>query len=184
VPIIFAIMCKANGVPYADLIFNVVFLCTIVSLLAQGTTLTLVARKLALDTPPLEERELEHFDIDLPEEIQSSAREAEVTEQMLANGNTPREIDIPPHTLIVMVRRGEDFFIPTGSSQLAVGDQLLVISDQDAEASFKHMTDEAEEDAIWRENMRREWKERLDKMASGMRRLAKKKRNHKESEEI
>lgn len=184
VPIIFAIMCKANGVPYADLIFNVVFLCTIVSLLAQGTTLTLVARKLALDTPPLEERELEHFDIDLPEEIQSSAREAEVTEQMLANGNTPREIDIPPHTLIVMVRRGEDFFIPTGSSQLAVGDQLLVISDQDAEASFKHMTDEAEEDAIWRENMRREWKERLDKMASGMRRLAKKKGNHKESEEI
>ncbi len=184
VPIIFAIMCKANGVPYADLIFNVVFLCTIVSLLVQGTTLTIVARKLALDTPPMEERELEHFDIDLPEEIQSSAREVEVTPQILVNGNTPREIDIPPHTLIIMVRRGEDFFIPTGSSQLAVGDQLLVISDQDAEASFKHMTDEAEEDAIWRENMRREWKERLDKMASGMRRLAKKKGNHKESEEI
>lgn len=162
VPIIFAIMCKANGVPLADMIFNVVFLCTIVSLLVQGTTLTMVAKKLALDTPPTEERELEHFDIDLPDEIQSSAREVEVTKQTLVNGNTPREIDIPPHTLIVMVRRGEDFFIPTGSSTLELGDKLLVISDQDAEASFKHMTDEAEEDALWRENIRKEWRNRID----------------------
>jgi len=162
VPIIFAIMCKANGVPLADMIFNVVFLCTIVSLLVQGTTLTIVAKKLALDTPPTEERELEHFDIDLPDEIQSSAREVEVTAQTLVKGNTPREIDIPPHTLIVMVRRGEDFFIPTGSSALEIGDQLLVISDQDAEASFKHMTDEAEEDALWRENIKQEWRNRID----------------------
>ena len=179
VPIIFAIMCKANGVPYADLTFNVVFLCTIVSLLAQGTTLTIVARKLALDTPPDEQRELEHFDIDLPEEIQSSAREVEVTKRILANGNTPREIDIPPHTLIVMVRRGEDFFIPTGSSALEVGDQLLVISDQDAEASFKHMTDEAEEDAIWRENMRKEMRGKMDRAAEWLKELAKKSKYRK-----
>lgn len=106
VPIIFAIMCKAQDVPYADLIFNVVFLCTIVSLLVQGTTLTMVAKKLKLDTEPEVERSLEHFDIDLPEEIQSSAREVEVRESMLAKGNTLREITIPPHTLVIMVRRG------------------------------------------------------------------------------
>lgn len=181
VPIIFAIMCKANGVPYADLIFNVVFLCTIVSLLTQGTTLTIVARKLALDTPPDEERELEHFDIDLPEEIQSSAREVEVTKRILANGNTPREIDIPPHTLIVMVRRGEDFFIPTGSSTLEIGDQLLVISDQDAEASFKHIADEAEEEAIWRENMRQEWKRRMDRLAAWLRERSIKNKNNQKT---
>ena len=58
VPIIFAIMCKANGIPYADLIFNVVFLCTIVSLLIQGTTLTNMAKKLALDTPGRESRRI------------------------------------------------------------------------------------------------------------------------------
>ena len=161
VPIIFAIMCKANGVPYADLIFNVVFLCTLVSLLVQGTTLTLFAKKLALDTPPDEARTLEHFDMDLPEEIQSSAREVEVTADMIEFGNTPRELQIPPRTLIIMVRRGEDFFVPTGSSELATGDKLLVISDQDAEASYKHMTDEAEEEALWREEMRREAKERF-----------------------
>ena len=160
VPIIFAVMCKASGVPYADLLFNVVFLCTLLSLLVQGTTITLVAKKLNLDTPPEEQRTLEHFDMDLPDEIQSSAREVEVTEKLLEKGHTLRELSIPPRTLIIMVRRGEDFFIPTGSSILEVGDQLLVIRDKDAEASFKQMTNEAEEEAQWRAEMKQKAKAR------------------------
>lgn len=166
VPIIFAIMCKANGVPGADMIFNIVFLCTLVSLLAQGTTLTIVAKKLRLDTPPEEERSLEHFDMDLPEEIESSAREVEVTQSMLEAGNTLREIKIPPRTLIIMVRRGEDFFVPTGASALAVGDQLLVIRDKDAEATYKQMTNEAEEEALWRAEMRAKAKARFDRLTA------------------
>ena len=169
VPIIFAIMCKAQGVPFADLIFNVVFLCTIVSLLVQGTTLTQMARKLNLDTPREEERSLEHFDMDLPEEIQSSAREVEVTEKILANGNTLRELNIPPKTLIIMVRRGEDFFVPTGASELQLGDQLLVIRDKDAQATYQHMMDDAEEEAQWRAEMRRKTRERFDRITAWMR---------------
>lgn len=168
VPIIFAIMCKAYGVPFADLIFNVVFLCTIVSLLVQGTSLTQMARKLRLDIPRDEERSLEYFDMDLPEEIQSSAREVEVTEQTLSNGNTLRQLNIPPRTLIIMVRRGEDFFVPTGASELQLGDQLLVISDKDAEATYRHMTDEAEEEAQWREEVRRKMRERFVRLFGWM----------------
>jgi len=154
VPVIFAVMCKAEGVPYADLIFNVIFLCTLISLLTHGSTLTVMAKKLDLATPPQEERRLVHFDLDMPDEIQSSAREVEVTEHMIENGNTPRELKIPPHTLIIMVRRGDDFFVPTGSSELQAGDQLLVISDHDAQAAFRHITDEAEEEAQWRAHIR------------------------------
>lgn len=168
VPIIFAIMCKANGVPYADLLFNVVFLCTLVSLLTQGTTLTIVAQKLNLAIPGQEERSLEHFDMDLPDEIQSSAREVEVKEKMLEKGSTLRELTIPPRTLVVMVRRGDDFFVPTGSSELKVGDQLLVISDKDAQATYQHMIDDAEEDALWRAEMRRKAHERFDKATAWM----------------
>ena len=170
VPIIFAIMCKAQGVPYADLLFNVVFLCTIVSLLVQGTTLTWMARKLKLDVPREQERSLEYFDMDLPDEIQSSAREVEVTDTILAKGNTLREITIPPRTLVIMVRRGEDFFIPTGSSVLEKGDQLLVISDKDAEATYKHITDEAEEDALWRAEVRANMRKRFDRAFAWMKR--------------
>ena len=167
-PIIFAIMCKANGVPGADMVFNIVFLCTLVSLLVQGTTLTYVASRLELATVPQEGRTLEYFDIDLPDEIQSSANEIEVSEDMLAKGSTLRDVKLPPHTLVVMVRRGEDFFVPTGVSELQKGDQLLVISDKDAEASYKQMTDAAEEEAQWRADMKERAKARWDKATAWM----------------
>ena len=168
VPIIFAIMCKAQGVPAADIIFNVVFLCTIVSLLAQGTTLTLVAERLNMATPPDETKRLLHFDMDLPDEIQSSAHEIAVTEEMLISGCKLRELKMPPHTLIIMVRRGEDFFVPTGTSELQTGDQLLVITDHDADAAYRQLTNEAEEEAQWREEMRAKMKARWLKMTRWM----------------
>ena len=49
-----------------------------------------------------------------------------------------------------MVRRGEDFFVPTGVSELAVGDQLLIISDSAAEATEQYIEDStAEENNHW-----------------------------------
>ena len=125
-----------------------------------------MAKKLNLETPPEKERSLEHFDIDLPDEIQSSTREVEVTEKTLANGNTLRELNIPPNTLIIMVRRGEDFFVPTGSSTLELGDQLLVISDKDAEATYQHMIDDAEEEAQWRAEVKAKVRKRIDRLTA------------------
>ena len=150
VPIIFAIMCEANNVPHADLIFNIVFLCTIVSLIAQGTSLSVVAKKLHLATPPVELKKLSHFDIDLPEEVESSATEIEVTADMLAHGNLLKNIVFPDKTLVIMVRRGEDFFVPTGNSELETGDQLLVITDNDAMLAAQYREEiEAEESTHW-----------------------------------
>jgi cell volume regulation protein A len=146
VPIIFAIMCEANNVPHADLIFNIVFLCTIVSLIAQGTSLSAMAKKLHLAMPPVELKKLTHFDIYLPEEVESSATEIEVKEEMLAHGNMLKNLIFPDKTLVIMVRRGEDFFVPTGNSELEVGDQLLVITDNDAmlAAQYREETEEEE----------------------------------------
>jgi Trk K+ transport system NAD-binding subunit len=124
--------------------------------------------KLDLANAPQESRTLEFFDIDLPDEIQSSAREVEVSEPMLEKGNTLRDIQIPPRTLVVMVRRGEDFFVPTGVSELQAGDQLLVISDKDAEASYRHMASEAEEEAQWRAEVRRKARDRFYHLTAWM----------------
>jgi cell volume regulation protein A len=150
VPIIFAIMCKASEVPHADLIFNVVFLCTLLSLLIQGTSLSALAKKLHLTTPPVEQKKLLHFDIDLPEEVESVATEMEVTTEMLVNGNTLKDIKFDTQLLVIMVRRGEDFFVPTGISELAVGDQLLIISDSAAVATEQYLEEStAEENNHW-----------------------------------
>jgi cell volume regulation protein A len=150
VPIIFAIMCKASEVPHADVIFNVVFLCTLLSLITQGTSLSAMARKLHLTMPPQEQKKLLYFDIDLPEEVESVAIEMEVSEEMLVNGNTLKDIKFDTQLLVIMVRRGEDFFVPTGVSELEVGDQLLIISDSAAEATEQYMEDStAEEHGHW-----------------------------------
>ncbi len=145
VPIIFAIMCVAENVPHASLLFNVVFACTLVSLLVQGTTLNRMARRLHLVAPAEMERHLYYFDIDLPEEIESLAREREVDESLMQRGNCLKDLAIPKGTLVIMVRRGENFFIPTGSTELQLGDQLLIISDHDA-AVAKEALEKAEEE--------------------------------------
>lgn len=145
VPIIFAIMCVAENVPHASLLFNVVFACTLVSLLVQGTTLNRMARRLHLVAPAELERHLYYFDIDLPEEIESLAREREVDENLMQRGNCLKDLAIPKGTLVIMVRRGENFFIPTGSTELQLGDQLLIISDHDA-AVAKEALEKAEEE--------------------------------------
>ena len=38
----------------------------------------------------------------------------------------------PDKTLVVMVKRGEQYFVPTGQTELHAGDKLLVISDDEA----------------------------------------------------
>lgn len=150
VPIIFAILCKAGDVAHADLIFNIVFLCTLVSLIVQGTSLSAMARKLGLAMPPVQLKKLVHFDIDLPEEIESSATEMEVDAPMLTRGNMLKDLSIPSRTLVIMVRRGEDFFVPTGQSELEVGDQLLVITDNDAALAAQYReAEEQEENNHW-----------------------------------
>jgi cell volume regulation protein A len=146
VPIIFAIMCKAHEVPHADLIFNVVFLCTLISLIVQGTSLSFMAKKLRLTMPPTEQKKLIYFDIDLPEEVESVATELEVTADMLVNGNCLKDIAFDSKSLVIMVRRGEDFFVPTGISELEVGDQLLVMSNSAAEQTEQLMEESAEEE--------------------------------------
>src|SRR5690606_32699329 len=52
VPIIFAIFPLVADLPNARLIFNIVFFCTLVSLIVQGTSLPLVARWLNLAESP------------------------------------------------------------------------------------------------------------------------------------
>lgn len=144
VPIIFAIMCLANGVPHAELMFDVIFLCTLVSLLVQGTSLSVMAHRLHVAEPMPEEHKLQHFDIDLPEEIENNAIEVEVTAEMLENGSQLMDVHLENRPLVIMVRRDEDFIVPTGKTQLEVGDQLLTITDQALEEA--HVRQEEEDD--------------------------------------
>lgn len=127
VPIIFAIYTLDAGVPHARFIFNIVFFVTLVSLLVQGTTLAQVAHWLGVSKKYKPSRPVD-FDFE-SEEIKSIRVEVTLTEKTLENGNRLIDILLPEKTLVVLVKRGSNFFVPAGSTPLMAGDKLLMITD-------------------------------------------------------
>ena len=69
------------------------------------------------------------FDMDLPEESKSVISELIVTVEMLKNGEYLIDVPLPDNTLVVMVKRGDRFYLPNACSPLCSRDQLLIISD-------------------------------------------------------
>lgn len=126
VPILFATYPIVAELPGAELLFNVVFLSTILSLLIQGTTVSGMANVLGL---AYTERKAS-FEVNLREDMTTSLTEVEVGEQMLTKGNTLKEITLPENTLVMMIYRDGDYFVPQGKTELQVGDKLLVITDR------------------------------------------------------
>lgn len=129
VPILFATYALRADIEQADLLFNVVFLSTIVSLLVQGTTVSGMANLLGL---AFEERE-SAFDVRMHENMTSALTEIEVNANMLASGHTLSQITLPENTLVMMVCRDGAYFVPKGKTELKLGDKLLVITDRSEE---------------------------------------------------
>ena len=110
VPILFAIYPLMAHVENAGLLFNVVFLGTIISLLVQGTTVSGMANLLGL---AYEERE-SAFSVDMHQDMKSALTEVEVNETMLESGHTLKDITLPENTLVMMVCRDGEYFVPQG----------------------------------------------------------------------
>ena len=131
VPIIFATYPWVAGLQYAQLFFNIVFVVTIASLLIQGSTVPYFAE--LLDVVDKNFRKKVFTEVNLPEQIKSTISEMIVSRSMIEKSNKLRDLNIPPHTLAILVQRKGSFFIPRGDTELAAGDHVLVISDdQDA----------------------------------------------------
>lgn len=137
VPIIFATYPLVDNIPHGELIFNVVFIVTIISLSLQGTTVSGMANALGVAR---KEKESSFGDA-FQDRMKSEFTEVDVNEQMLAPGNTLKEINLPKHTLVIMVCRDGDYFVPQGDTELTLGDKLLILSDRNEElqAHYKEL---------------------------------------------
>lgn len=125
VPIIFATYPVVANIPGSNIIFNIVFFITLISLIFQGMSIGWFAKKLHLDLPPEPEAK---FDIHIPEEMSSSLQEVTLTKDMLQHGNTLATMSIPKGHLAMMVKRGNKYLVPNGQLELFAGDTLLFIS--------------------------------------------------------
>ena len=131
VPIIFATYPVVSEIPGSQVIFNIVFFITLLSLIFQGMTIAPVAKWLSLDLP--EEKEGNEFGVEIPEEIDSQLTDVTLTPEMLEDGNRLMDMNIAPGTLVMLVKRGSEFMIPNGRMELRVGDKLLYISENKKE---------------------------------------------------
>ena len=128
VPIIFATYPVVAGIPDSNQLFNIVFFITLLSLVFQGMTIAFGARMLHLDLP--QEKEGNEFGVELPDEIDTQLMDQTLTREMLENGNRLMDMNIPKGTLVMLVKRGNEFIIPNGQVELREGDKLLYISEK------------------------------------------------------
>lgn len=129
VPIILATFALVEGVDGADLIFDTVFFVVLISFVVQGTTVGAVARLLGVSedaSPPTP----------YPVEFVASGQGPEGMTEIRVDPGCPHvgrqivELGLPEGTLIVLIRRGDGFLIPQGTTVIEGGDELLVLADR------------------------------------------------------
>jgi cell volume regulation protein A len=137
VPIVLAIFPLLAGIEGAELLFNVAFVVVLVSLLAQGTTVSLAARALGVALPqrgePLSRvqltggggrHELMEFDVE---------RASPVCGAPLAL------VDLPPGARAVSVMRGGEPLAPDDAGPLAGGDVVAILAPEGAVTRLEEM---------------------------------------------
>ena len=118
VPIVLATIPVTAGVPGSEAFFNIVFFVVVVSVLLQGTTIPWVAGKLGVAAVHDDE----------PEEV----RAPQSTVELVLHGDSPVvgklvvDLQLPSSALLLLLRRDGESYIPRGSTELRIGDELLV----------------------------------------------------------
>ena len=60
---------------------------------------------------------------------------------MLKDGTQLMNISLPDNTLVVLIKRGKNYIVPTGKTALEINDKMLVITDNQAtlEETYKSL---------------------------------------------
>lgn len=130
VPIILATFPAIAGVPEAPLIFNLVFFIVVTSVLMQGTTIRLLAKRLsvaAIERPATYLRKSAHEDL---LEIRLEEGSGSIGKQVV-------DLGLPSTALIVLLKRGKNSYIPQGSTVLREGDVMLVATRREDREELK-----------------------------------------------
>lgn len=123
-PILFATYPFVNHVPGSEQIFSIVFIVTLISLLIQGSTIAKSAKMLKLDE--VADDDVRQIKIDmLDDKFDNEFSELILTKDMLANGDTLKDIKVPDNKQVILVKRKDDCFAVNGKIKLYENDILL-----------------------------------------------------------
>jgi potassium/hydrogen antiporter len=144
VPIILATFPLVEGLPEAETVFDVVFFAVVVSVLVQGTTIPVVARRLGLSAP-LEDRRPYPIEAVSTSGSDTAMHEVRVAPGSPAAGRTVVELGLPKGTLLVLLSRDGEFVVPQGSTELLPGDRVLVLADPESLQQTKALVEEGDD---------------------------------------
>lgn len=126
VPIILAIFPLLFGLPGAALIFNVVFFVVLISAVVQGSTLSVVARKLGLaEAPPATPAAT--LEITALGDVDAEIVEYTLGESSHAVGKRLSQMALPESTVVAMITRNKSVIPPRGSTELYANDHLFIM---------------------------------------------------------
>ncbi len=124
IPIVLATFPLTAGYPDGQLIFDVVFFVVVVSVLAQGLTVSTLATRLGLEAEPETfATAAESLPLDAPG---VEVLEIEVGLSCGVVGRALHEVPPPHDARVAVVLRGEEVVVPTGDTTLRAGDRVVV----------------------------------------------------------
>jgi potassium/hydrogen antiporter len=129
VPIVFATYPMVAGVANADIIFNIVFFITLLSVTIQGTTISFMAKILGVKES---EKTPEGLSAGFIENVKGTSSEILVKKESNVIGKKIFQLGIPASVLVVMIKRDKKYFVPGGATELHEGDSLYIIGDDAA----------------------------------------------------
>ncbi|MGV9337641.1 potassium/proton antiporter [Streptomyces sp. NPDC003688] len=126
VPIILATIPMVSGIAGSRRIFNIVFVLVVVYTLVQGPTLPWLARKLRLG----EEGEASDLGIESAplERLRGHLLSVAIPEDSKMHGVEVGELRLPPGAAVTLVVRDGKSFVPSPTTVLRHGDELLVVA--------------------------------------------------------
>lgn len=131
-PIVLATFPLAAGVPYADMMFQLIFFIVILSVMLQGWLLMPVARLLKLDKPMKRRMEPAPLELEITRHNHNQEMlEFHVSAESDLVGKTLAQIAFPAGVLVTMIRRGNGFIAPRGDCKVCEGDGMLIIGDRE-----------------------------------------------------
>ncbi|MBS1554258.1 MAG: potassium/proton antiporter [Bacteroidetes bacterium] len=127
-PIVFATFPLVAGIDYAHSIFNLVFFISGISVLLQGSTLSLMAKWLHVSVPSQLKRQFP-IDLELKDNSKRALLELDIVRESQAIGKRVVQLGLPKKCIIVLIHRGNEYISPNGETLIEQNDHLLILVD-------------------------------------------------------